>query len=157
MTMAGKRLLRHWRQLWRDRRGTMVIETALVAPMLLLLSMGGYEASRIYARQTELQTAIAEAGDVAIAIKVDTDLERSKLRARIEASTGLTDSEVTLTNSYRCGASASTVTATSYCSGTDPITTYLEIHIIDTLNPMWSQFGFGSAINFNLRRTVLVA
>ena len=37
-------------KLGRDQRGTMAIETALVAPVLLALSMGGYEASRIFAR-----------------------------------------------------------------------------------------------------------
>ena len=153
MTMI-KRLLRHLR---RDQRGTMAIETALVAPVLLALSMGGYEASRIFARQTELQTAVAEAGDVAIAIKVDTSLERSKLRDRIKASTGLTDAEVTIANSYRCGADASTVTSSTSCSGSQVITTYLEIHVTDTLNPMWSQLGFGDEVNFNVRRLVLVA
>lgn len=144
-------------KLGRDQRGTMAIETALVAPVLLALSMGGYEASRIFARQTELQTAVAEAGDVAIAIKVDTALERTKLADRIKASTGLTDADVSITNSYRCGAAASTVTSASSCSGSDVITTYLEIHVTDTLNPMWSQLGFGDVVNFNVRRLVLVA
>lgn len=149
-----KRLLR---QLRRDQRGTMAIETALVAPVLLALSMGGYEASRIFARQTELQTAVAEAGDVAIAIKVDTALERSKLRDRIKASTKLTDAEVTISNSYRCGAEANIVTSASSCSGSQVITTYLDIRVTDTLNPMWSQLGFGDVVNFNVHRLVLVA
>ncbi|WP_088310864.1 TadE/TadG family type IV pilus assembly protein [Novosphingobium sp. B 225] len=139
-----------------DQRGTMAIETALVAPMLMALSMGAYEASRIYARQTELQTAIAEAGDVAIAIKVDTDLERSKLRARIKSSTGLSDADVTIANSYRCGTTATTVSQASTC-GSAAVTTYLEIHVTDTLTPMWTNLGFGSTINFNLRRLLLVS
>ena len=100
---------------------------------------------------------MAEAGDVAIAIKVDTALERTKLADRIKASTGLTDADVSITNSYRCGAAASTVTSASSCSGSDVITTYLEIHVTDTLNPMWSQLGFGDVVNFNVRRLVLVA
>ena len=149
-------VFKHLKNLLDDCRGTMAVETALVAPLLMTLSMGGYEASRIYARQSELQAAVAEAGDVAIAIRVDTELERTKLRARIEASTGLTDSEVTISNTYRCGASTTTVTAVSSCSGADVITTYLSIAVTDTLTPMWSQLGFGNTINYNVRRTVLV-
>ncbi len=139
-----------------DQRGTMAIETALVAPMLMALSMGAYEASRIYARQTELQTAIAEAGDVAIAIKVDTDLERSKLRDRIKSSTGLEDANVVISNSYRCGTTETTVSQSSSC-GTAAVTTYLEIHVTDTLTPMWTNLGFGNTIDFNLRRLLLVS
>ena len=48
-------------RLLSDRAGAMTIETALVAPILLTLSLGGVEAGSMVARQSELQSAAAEA------------------------------------------------------------------------------------------------
>lgn len=152
--MAGRRFLGRLR---RDQRGTMVIETAIVAPVLVLLSLGSFEASRIVARQTEIQTAVAEAAQIAIAAKPDTAGERSTIKSILMASGNLTASEVTITNMYRCGATASTVAAASSCAGSDVITTYLNIAVTDTYTPLWNDFGVGGAINYNVTRQVIVA
>ncbi|OZA93393.1 MAG: hypothetical protein B7X57_05165 [Erythrobacter sp. 34-65-8] len=49
----------------RDRRGSIAIETALVAPVLAVLALGSFEVGSLVSRQHELQTAAAEgeAGD----------------------------------------------------------------------------------------------
>ncbi|MCB2056947.1 MAG: pilus assembly protein, partial [Novosphingobium sp.] len=39
----------------------MLVETAIVAPVLVLMSMGAFQVSQVVARQTELQGAAAEA------------------------------------------------------------------------------------------------
>ena len=48
----------------RNEDGSMAIETAFVAPILLVLALGGFEVSSMVARQTELQSAAAEAAAV---------------------------------------------------------------------------------------------
>ena len=51
-------------KLKRDERGAMMIETAIVAPVLILMSMGAFQVSQVVARQTELQNAAAEASAI---------------------------------------------------------------------------------------------
>ena len=51
------------RQLAGDTRGS-ILETALVLPILLTMCLGGYEASQLVARSTEIQTAVAEASAI---------------------------------------------------------------------------------------------
>ena len=52
---------RHLATLLRDTRGAMLIETAIVAPVLVLMSLGAFQVSTMVARQSELQSAVAEA------------------------------------------------------------------------------------------------
>jgi len=56
MTAARKLLAR----LARDERGAMLIETAFIAPVLILMSLGAFQVSQVVARQTELQEAAAQ-------------------------------------------------------------------------------------------------
>lgn len=41
-------------RLQQDRQGAMVVETAIVLPALVMLSLGAFDASKMIARQTEL-------------------------------------------------------------------------------------------------------
>ena len=63
--------MRGFRTLLRDARGSMAIETAIVAPVLAMLSVGGFEVSAMVARQTELQSAASEAEGIALAASPD--------------------------------------------------------------------------------------
>lgn len=143
-------------RLRRDTRGTMVIETAIVAPILAMLSIGTFEISRMISRQNELQQAVAEAAQIALASKPDNSTKRETIRGIIKTSTGLADNKVTITNEYRCG-SATTVTSSNLCTTTDVVTTYIKIVVTDTYTPIWNDFGVGSAFNFNVTRKVIVA
>ena len=151
--MAVLRLLAHLRH---ETRGTMVIETAIVAPVLVMMSLGAFDASRMVARQNELQQAVAEAGQIALASKPDTQAKRDTIKSIIRTSTGLAASNVTVTNEYRCNATATRV-ATNTCAGGDTVTTYLKIVVTDTYTPVWNDFGIGSALNYSLTRMVIVA
>lgn len=143
-------------RLRRSTAGAMAIETAIVAPVLAMMSVGTFEISRIVSRQTELETAVAEIGQIAIAATPDTELERTKLKGILMASAGLADNEVTITNVYRCGAATTTVAAASSCSSGDVITTYLNIALTDTYSPLWTAFGIGRPYGFSVSRRVIV-
>ena len=145
------------RTLCSDRQGAVVIETAIIAPVLVLMSLGAVETSRIVARQTELQQAVGEAAEIAVAIKVDTANERTNIKNIVVASTGVAATSVTVSNVYRCGAATTTVAAVADCAATDMVTTYLSITVTDTVTPLWAQLGLGGNMVYNVNRTVLVA
>ena len=44
-----------------DTRGTAVIETAIIAPVLICMALGGFEVSNMVARQHDLQNGAARA------------------------------------------------------------------------------------------------
>ena len=141
--------------LLRDERGTMLIETAIVAPVLILLSLSAFQVSQVVARQTELQGAAAEALGIAMAAPPTTATERNTLRDVIVSSTGLSQSEVTVTEVFRCGSATTYVNSASSCTGVK-IANYVRIQLTDTYSPLWTQFGIGRDLNYNVDRYVLV-
>ena len=88
--MATFKRLRH------DERGVFAVETAIVAPFLLLMSLGAFQISMLVARQTELQSALADAQAIALASDPDTAAERTVLQNVIMTSTGLPMENVTV-------------------------------------------------------------
>src|SRR5262245_35416851 len=85
------------------QRGSVTIEVAIVAPVLLLLSLGGFDASSMVARQTELQSAAAEAAAIVQASPPTDEASRTTVRDVLKVSTGLTDEQVSVVEIYRCG------------------------------------------------------
>ncbi len=145
------------RRLARDTRGAMLVETAIVAPVLILLSLGAFQVSTLVARQSELQSAAAEAEAIALASAPDTAEKITTLQQVVMASTGLTAQQVAISNTYRCNAASSFVASKTGCATDARVSTYLRLQIQDTYTPTWTQFGVGSPIQFNVVRFVLVS
>ncbi len=140
--------------LLRDTRGAMLIETAIVAPVIVLMSLGTYQVSGMVARQSELQSAAAEASAIALAVAPDTQAKRSTVKQVIMASTGLSQFNVAVAPTYRCGTS-STFQASSVCAS-GAKSEYVQISLTDTYTPLWTEFGVGSAISYNVVRYVMI-
>jgi Flp pilus assembly protein TadG len=153
--MAQLSFHRLFTRLRRDAQGTMMIETALVAPMLVLMSVGSFEASQMFAREAELQTAASEASAIALASKPDTQAKRNTLRDVIKTSTGLTNSNVTVTAMYRCGTSTTYVATDSGC-GTQKVSNFVQIYLTDTYTPGWTHVGIGGAVTYRVTRYVML-
>ena len=156
MTMAGGLLS----QLRDQTRGSVVIETAIVAPVLLLLSLGTFDAGRMVARQNELQSAAAEA-EAIVQASVPTDsAARSELRTALLASANPNSSHpsttVTVAEIYRCSTGADFVTANS-CTDAAQMSTFIRITLTDTYTPEWTSFGIGGPVTYNVVRTVQIA
>lgn len=149
--------MKHISNHMRDERGTVVVETALVLPVLAMLVLGGFEVSRIVARNSELQSAASEAAAIVLANPPGDSAERAKIEAVVESSTGLAASKVTLTSKYRCNANDSLVTAVTSCANNDEISEYIEIRMVDSYTPIWKDFGVGRTINFDITRRVQVS
>lgn len=144
------------RSLLRDARGSMAIETAFVVPILVMLSVGAFEASSMIARQTELQTAADEAAQIALVSPPNEAAEQTKLVEVIQASTGLTAQQVSVARKYRCSTDEGLVDDATTCDEDEPVTGYVQIDMTDSYEPIWTEIGIGSGIDYNVTRTVLV-
>ena len=145
------------RRLRRDQRGAIAIETAVVAPVLALMSVGAFQVSAMVARQSELQSAAAEAEAIALASPPDTVAERNTLKQIIMASARLDADQVTLVEKFRCNSAANLVDSSGTCATGDEISTFVQITITDTYTPQWTHFGVGEPLDYNLVRTVQVS
>ena len=140
-------------RLLRDQRGTMVIETAVVAPVLVLMSLGAFQVSTLVARQSELDSAAAEGAAIAIASPPNTSAKLTTLQQVIMTSTGLAASNVVVTAAYRCNSSTVYVTTSTSCTS-GVISHFVKIYLTDTYTPKWVHYGIGSAITFRVTRYV---
>lgn len=140
--------------LLRRTDGTVAIETAIVAPVLILLSLGAFQVSTVVARQTELQNAMDQAQSIALASDPDTAAKRQTIQSIIMVSTGLPASQVTVTEAYRCEGATIYVTTDTCATGTR-VASYVRIQITDTYSPIWTNYGIGESLNFNQSRYVM--
>ena len=147
--------LGHIARFRRNEDGSMAIETAFVVPILLVLALGGFEVSSIVARQTELQSAAAEAAAVVRAVIPETAAERTTVRDILVTSTGLTSEQVTITEVYRCGVAAVYVTTPDSCGGVVE-NRFIKVDLTDTYAPIWTKFGITSGFDYNISRTVQI-
>ena len=143
------------RRLWHDAKGIAAVETVLVMPALLAMALGAFEVSRMIARQTELQAAMAQASSVALATEPTSDARRATLQGILQTSTGLGANNITLIAAYRCGTATAYVSDATTC-GTARVSSFLKVTITDSYTPTWTQFGVGSALSFNVTRYVMI-
>lgn len=145
------------RRLRRDKRGSFAIETAFVLPMLLMMTIGIFEVSRMVARQHELQTAANESEIIILATNQGAETNISDIRSILRQSLNLAGNNVQLSQSYRCNISTTFVTAISACSETEPVSSYINLNITDTYRPVWTYMGMGRPISFSVQRRVQVS
>lgn len=140
--------------LLRDQLGAVVIETAFVAPVLVLMGIGAFEAGMMVSRHVELQNAAAEASQIAMASPPADATERATLKSIIKTSTGLDDTGVTLAEKFRCGTDTTYVDAHTSC--TAEYSKYIEIQLTDTYVPIWKKVAFGSDVSIGITRMVQI-
>lgn len=138
----------------RSESGSVAIETAFIVPILATMVLGGLEVSNIVSRQTELQTAAAEAAAIAVARPPEDADERAILEGVIEASTGLAADQVTLELRFRCDTSPNLIENSDTCGTSSVVSEFVIITMQDTYTPTWTQFGVGGPVNYNVTRRV---
>lgn len=149
-------LLPRIKEMLRCQVGSMAIETAIVAPVLVALSIGGFEIGSVVARQTELQTAAAEAAAIVRASTPESSEQRLAIRDVVATSAGITSDKVSVVEVYRCADSTAYVTNTSTCDAGVVVNKFIRLSIADTYHPIWAEFGIGSSMTFNVNRTIQV-
>jgi Flp pilus assembly protein TadG len=153
--MGMKRSIR----LLQDNKGMMAVETAIVATVVALLSLGAFQVSAFVAKQNELQGAAADAQAIALAAKPSTQSQLDTIKSIIMTSTGLTTNQVTVSYIYRCGTDSAMITSSSSCNGNgaNKLWTYVHIVLTNTYSPVWSSYGLGSGVNLKVDRTVQIS
>jgi Flp pilus assembly protein TadG len=147
--------LQHFHSLLECQQGSMVIETAILAPTLLALSLGSFEVASMVVRQTELQTAAAEAASIVRAAVPEDTEARTTIRDVAAASAGLTSDQVSIVEIYRCG-TETTYQTNDNCTGSVTANKFVRLTMTDTYTPLWTEFGVGSGVTFNVSRTVQI-
>lgn len=142
------------RWLGSDQSGSMVVETAIIIPALAMMSIGGFEASRMIARESELQTAATAAGDIAVTAPPNTPTKQATLKSIIMTTTGLSATNVLVIPVFRCGTATSLVEQATDCTDSTTISSFVKITLTDTYTPSWTNFGISSAVNYNITRTI---
>ena len=148
--------LRWLAMLANDQRGTTVIETAIVAPVLVTMALGSYDASHMIARQHELQSASADVEGIILAVSSGTATDTVKIKQVLVATVGLTTDQVLVEKVYRCGTDTSLVSSSSACASGTKVSTYVRVGLTDSYSPTWTDFGVGAPLNYNVVRTVQV-
>lgn len=135
--------------------GAVVIETAIVVPVLLLMSLGAIDYGSMLARQIELQNAMAEASQIALAAAPTDAAARQAVKEVLQTSTGLGTDNVSIVETYRCGTDADYVADSDLC-GTTPYARFIRIEILEDYTPVWSQITDSDPVAFNFVRMVQV-
>ncbi len=140
-----------------DQRGTTVIETALVAPVLVLMALGSYDISHMVARQHELQSGASDVEGIVLAVASGTSTNVQTIKSVLTSSLGLTDEQVTVVKVYRCGVTTTLVTVGSACEVGSVVSTYVRVTLTDTYSPTWREFGVGNNLDYRVVRTVQIS
>lgn len=156
------------RAFFRDSDGSVLIETAFIAPLLILMTLAGVEISSIIAKQTELQTLAANAQQIIISASPENETELvatiedvkeyivAESKLTFTSSDTVTPGQVRVVRRYRCG-NNSTRQATYGCANTaQTISSYVVIDMSTNYVPVWVNYGIGHEMTFKVRRAVQV-
>lgn len=135
--------------LCRDVRGTSLIETALIAPVLVLLAGGAIDAGLGYAQKIKVQQAAARSVELATVSGLVNNLQAT-MQADGASAAGVASGNVTIDIWLECnGVRQGDVNGT--CSASAPAR-FASTTITDTYTPLFAAFfsGTGAAANNTL-------
>ena len=141
----------------RSIAGSVVVETAIVAPVLVLLALGTFDISRMVGRQSDLQTGATEVQSIVLAVANGTATDVNTIQGVLMSTLSLPSNKVAVVKMFRCGNNSTLVAASSNCNSNAVISTYVQVTLTDTYNPMWTNFGVGQAMNYRVQRTVQIS
>lgn len=145
------------RRLRRAAAGSVVVETAIVAPVLVLLALGTFDVSRMIARQTDLQAGSTEVQGIVLAVSNGTATDVNTIRSVLMSTLSLPQDKVAVTKVFRCTNSSTLVAAQTSCANNDVVSTYVQVTLTDSYTPIWTQFGVGRTMNYRVQRTVQIS
>lgn len=131
----------HLAGLCRDRRGTSVVELALLLPFLTLLMVGIIDLSNGVATRFMLSQAVDRtlemaAGHNFVADKDDSEVQYDFLKQEAAVAAGVETEDVTLTTWLECNG-AKQPDYYGSCSSGESIARYLQIRIDADFDPMF--------------------
>lgn len=142
--------------LLRARDGVMAIETAIVAPVLILMALGTFQVGTMVSRQQELQSGAAEVSGIILAAASGAGTSSADIKSVVMSSLNLRSNQVTLLQRYRCGAATTLVADPATCAAGTQVYQYVLLRLSDTYTPFWTQFGVGAPFNYTVNRTIQI-
>ncbi len=144
-------------RLLRDARGTTVIEVAIIAPVLVMLALGGFDVSRMIARQHELQNGAGDAEQIVLAAASGSATDTNTIKSVLANTLGIPNdaNHIAVVKLYRCGTASSLVS--TQCSSGSWESTYIQVTFHDTYTPVWTSFGVGSPVDYQVERLVQIS
>ncbi|NTZ41646.1 pilus assembly protein [Altererythrobacter sp. SALINAS58] len=147
-------------RLLRNSSGTVIIETAIVAPVLALLALGAFEIGSIASRYQVLESGAAESEMIMLTFADGGVKDTSKMEQVIAASLNIAGAEaadkVQIETRFRCNTETVTYASRSSCATDDLVSEMLILNLRDRYTPTWTSFGVGSPVDFNIERSVQV-
>jgi Flp pilus assembly protein TadG len=137
-----------------DLRGSVAVETALIAPLLVMLCLGAFEVSMLVARQSELQGAAGQAAAIVLAAPPETPAQIARIRNVVAETARLPADRIAVGPVYRCGTDEALVAAADACADDEEVSSFLRIILTDTVQPEWTRIGLGREIRYRIVRTV---
>lgn len=161
-------ILRRVRHFLREDRASVLIETAFIAPALVGLTLGGVEVGAMYSTQTQLQQVASNAMEIVLTAAPKTEAEGattiSQVRAYAASATGLTPTtsttptvgQVAVYKRYRCGNNSERQATYGCSNATQTISTFIVINMRKSYRPVWTNYGIGHTMTFNVKRSVQI-
>lgn len=141
--------------LLRCTRGTAVIETAFVAPILAVMAVGTFEMGTMVQKQQELQSAASEAEAIILASAAGSGVTSTKLKSMLSNSTGIPLDKIILAAKYRCSNNATLVDSNT-CPPGQRAYEFVQTTFKGSYTPTWTKFGLGNRFEYTVTRTVQV-
>lgn len=161
--------MRKLRSFIADAQGSMLIETAFIAPALVALTLGGVEVSSMVARQTELQTIAANGMEIILAAAPTDDAEGERtlneLKTYLAEESGLTlvntgsqiaPGQVSVYRRWRCGNNSARQAEEGCANASQTLSTFVVIYMKQNYSPIWTNFGIGNDLTFEVKRSIQI-
>ncbi len=133
-------------RLWRDARGTALIEGAFTIPMLLLLSGGVFDASLGFSKKLKVQQGADRGVQYAMSVGL-TNATETAIKAEVTAGSGVPASSITVTFWLECsGVLQSNFSGT--CSSGVPAR-YVSVRAAGSYTPTFAQVFNSNAITLS--------
>ena len=128
------------RKIVRDERGTSLIETALIAPMLAAMIVGMVDLSRGYAAKLKLEQAAQRTIEKIQrhGYNVDGKTTDADLKTDAAAAAGVSSGDVTVTKTLRCGTAQTVTSWTGSCTEGQPFARYVQVSVQGSYTPLFA-------------------
>jgi Flp pilus assembly protein TadG len=126
--------------LWNDR-GAAVIELALIAPVLALMTIGVIDVSQAFSRKLTLEQAAQRAVEKVMQTTGTTTPEAT-IKAEAAAQAGVAESDVAVNYRLECDGTKVDDFSTK-CADTEIEARYLQVTVNGTYTPMFPLHFFG--------------
>lgn len=134
--------------------GVAALEFCLTLPIMLALTFGVYDVSRMISTRIDFQQAVSEGAGLAIA--QPPQITTAPIVAAVASAAKVPSSQVSVGVQLRCNDVAMPAGAVTCASPDDERARFVNISVSGTFVPTWTHFAVDQAIEMQVNRTVRV-